>query len=144
MTKQFMATLLAATIALTTVSTAPARAADNGEIGRFLLGAGALFIIGNSIANSNKNRGHVVTRTSPPPREHVVVKPRKKYVPVSCLRHNRYDQGPKRYFGKRCLRNNMAKVHRLPGNCLRQVWTKHGHRTVYGARCLRKHGWKFS
>lgn len=143
MLKPFMASLMAAVIAVTSLSAAPVQAGDRDKLGKFLLGAGALVIIGGAIHNANKNRGHSVTRVSPPPHK-PYVKPRKKFVPVACLRHNRFNQGPKRFFGQRCLRNNMAGVHRLPGSCLRNVWTKNGHRTVYGARCLRQHGWKFS
>lgn len=142
MTKRFLATLLAATIAVTSVSTAPARA-DSGEIGRLLLGAGALFIIGSALSNNNRqrDRDEVVTRRRDEPRHRV--QPRRKVVPSACLRVNRSDSGPRRYFGRRCLSNNMRQVNRLPNYCKRNIWTNRGQRTVFAARCLRKDGWVF-
>ena len=138
MTRKFLATALCAALALTSVSTTPVRAADTGEIGRFLLGAGTLFIIGSAISNSNR-RGTVQRHDHRP----TVVTPRRKVAPAACIRHNRFDQGPRRFLGRNCLRNNMANFHRLPSHCLRTVWTNRGQRNVYGARCLRRSGWVF-
>lgn len=155
MTKRFVATLMAASIALTSVFSAPARAADPGEIGRILLGAGALFIIGNEIAKNN-NKSRTVTRRYVEPQRYVEphrhsryvepprrVKPNRKIVPVACLRENGYRDGPARYFGKRCLQNNMRNANRLPSYCQSYVWGRNGQRTVYDARCLRRDGWTF-
>ncbi len=145
MTKRFLATILAASLALTSVAATPARAADAGEIGRFLLGAGTLFIIGSAISNSDRryrdSDRHVTRRHHHD--THVRVKPRRKVVPVGCVRVNRWDNGPRRFVGKRCVRNNMHHAGRLPGRCLRTIWTPRGQRTVYGARCLRNSGWVF-
>ncbi len=144
MTKRLIATLLAASLALTSVAAAPARAADSGEIGRFLLGAGTLFIIGSAIANSDRryrDSDRYVNRRDFGPAHRV--KPRRKVVPSACLRFNRWDNGPRRFFGKRCLRNNMRHFGRLPGGCQRTVWTHNGRRTVFAARCLRRNGWVF-
>jgi hypothetical protein len=141
MTKSLLASVLASTLALTSLTATPVRAADTGEIGRFLLGAGTLFIIGSAIANSQNKNTHVTRHAQPK----VVVRPSvRKFVPSACLRVNKYNHGPRRYFGRQCLRNNMAQAHRLPGGCLRTVWTKHGHRSVYSAKCLRSHGWRYS
>lgn len=146
MTSRFIAPVLAATIAVTGMTAAPVQAADRGEIGRLLLGAGTLFIIGNAIANSNRNANvnnntHVTRRHNPPQVHH---QPRaRKFVPSQCLRNNRAGNGPNRYFGRHCLSQHM-QVGRLPGQCRTSVWTNRGQRTVFGARCLRKFGWKFS
>ncbi|MDJ0630650.1 MAG: hypothetical protein QNJ44_20510 [Rhodobacter sp.] len=150
MTKRLIATVLAASLALTSVAATPARAADSGEIGRFLLGAGALFIIGSAIANNDRrhkynNRSYdsdrYVTRRHVDPRPRV--KPRRKVVPSACLRVNRWNNGPRRFFGHRCLSRNMRHVGRLPIACHRKIWTNRGQRSVYHARCLRNHGWVF-
>jgi len=137
MTKRILASVLAASIALTSLAAAPARA-DSGEIGRFLLGAGALFIIGSAI--NNNNRGRVVTRRDADPVYRV--QPR-RVVPSACLRVNRWNNGPRRFFGRRCLNNHMNYVSQLPGQCLRTFWTDRGQRTVYSAHCLRHKGWFF-
>jgi hypothetical protein len=148
MTRKFLATVLAASMALTSVSVAPARA-DSGELGRFLLGAGALVIIGSAISNSNRNRGRVepTRRYVEPTRRYVEPAPRirhqHKVVPSACLRVNRTDYGPRRYFGQRCLNNNMRKAWRLPESCLRAVPGRHGQRAVFAAHCLRRNGWTF-
>ena len=141
MTKRIMATMLAFSIAITSFASAPVQAADRGEIGRFILGAGALIILGNELSKHNRNNGNVTRHNNNNTYTHV--KPRRKVVPSACLRHNRFDNGPRKFFGKRCLRNNMASFHRLPGHCARTVWTHNGRRNVFAARCLRKNGWVF-
>ena len=141
MSKSIIASVLAASIAFTSLSATPVRAADSGEIGRFLLGAGTLFIIGSAISNSNRNRDTTVTRRHTEPTYRV--KPRRKVVPSACLRHNRFDNGPRKFFGQRCLNNNMRNAHRLPNQCRRTIWTNRGQRNVFAARCLRRNGWTF-
>jgi len=148
MPNRFIATVLAAAVALTTLASAPARAADNGEIARFVFGAGALLMLGTALSNNNKNR-HVNRRYVEPtyndqPRRHDNVRPRRlMVVPSACLRVNRAGQGPRRFFGRRCLRNNMQNFSALPRQCKRQIWTNRGNRIVFGARCLRNNGWVF-
>lgn len=143
MARHILAGALAASLTLTSV--APAQAADKAEIGRFLLGAGALLVIGSAIANGAKpvSRGAAVPSRPPkvvhPPVTH---RPR-NVVPVACLRRNQFAEGPRRYFGRHCLRKNMAQMNRLPQGCLRTVWTPRGQRNVYAARCLRRSGWVF-
>ncbi len=144
MTHRLIATVLAASLALTSAAATPARAADSGEIGRFLLGAGTLFIIGSAIANRDRryrDNDRVVTRRHVDPIHRV--KPRRKVVPSACLRFNRWDNGPRRFFGSRCLSRNMHRAGRLPGACYTTIWTNRGTRGVYAARCLRRHGWVF-
>jgi len=140
MTNRIIATVLAASIAFTGMSTAPARA-DSGEIGRLLLGAGALFIIGSAISNSNRDRDRVVTRRNDPVIHQPRVQPRfRRVLPGDCLRRNQWDNGPSRYFGRNCL-SRRVEIRRLPRQCKRTVWTNRGQRTVFAARCLRKNGW---
>lgn len=138
MPKSLLASLLAALLAVTSVTATPARAADTGEIARFLVGAGALFIIGNAISNSNRH-SHATRNTH----KRVIVAPRRKVVPSTCLRFNRSDHGPRRYFGRNCLSRYMSSAHRLPSACVRTVYTREGRYSVFGARCLRNHGWVF-
>ena len=115
MTRKLLASVLAASMALTSVSVAPARA-DSGELGRFLLGAGALVIIGTELSkrNRSRSRGSEVTtrryveptpRYVEPPRRFVEPQPRVRHnhrvVPSTCLRVNHSDYGPRRFFGQR-------------------------------------------
>ena len=154
MTKHIIASVLAATFVLTPVTAPQARAADAGEIGRFLLGAGVLLALGSALSNqsssssssskathSNK-KTFTVTRQAPVRTVKPVIKPAKRnVVPSACLSVNNSDFGPKRFFGQRCLRNNMRNVSRLPTGCLRNVYTTRGYRAVYAAHCLRRSGW---
>ena len=113
------------------------------EIGRFLLGAGTLFIIGSAINNSNRNKNHGTVTRRHDRDTYTHVQPRRKVVPSACLRKNRSDHGPRRYFSRHCLRKNMANFHRVPDHCARNVWTKRGKRIGYAARCMRNNGWVF-
>ncbi len=151
MTKGLIATVLAASIALTGMSAAPARALDSGELGRLMLGAGALIIIGRAITENNRRYRAPVTRYYDhdhyaPYRggSNIYVKPRyKKVVPSACLRENHWGNGPRHYFGRHCLSKYMRNYASLPGFCRTIVWTNRGQQSVYSARCLRRNGWVF-
>ena len=139
MPNRFIATILAATLALTAFAAVPARAADNGEIARLIFGAGALFMLGHALTKNNKN-GHVIRRYEDPVYQDY---PRRHVVPSACMRVNKSGHGPRRYFGRHCLNKNMRHAGRLPNGCLSNIWTNRGQRTVYSARCLRNNGWIF-
>lgn len=150
MTKRIFASLMAASIALTSVFSAPARAADSGEIARAVLGAGVLLYLGNEL--SKNNRGQVTRRYVEPRyndgrdhRDHdYKPKHNKKFVPSACLRNNEYRDGPRQYFAMNCLNNNMRNANRLPRNCQTNAYTRRGWSIVYSAHCLRQNGWRFS
>ena len=101
MTKGLMATMLALSVAFTSVSTTSARAQDAGEIGRFLLGAGALFAIGSAIGNrnNNNNRGTVHVQRN----NHNYTTPAGHHyqAQAACARHDKYGN---RYISQRCMR----------------------------------------
>lgn len=163
MTKRFLASVLAASMAITSLSTAPARA-DAGEIARFVVGAGAILLLGNAIARQNReNKNARVSRRYEDPqprvtrrhvhpapsetRRHVDPAPRntrRMLVPSSCLRENYSDYGPRRYADERCLSRNMRDFSRLPDNCRTAIWTRKGRSAGYSASCLRRNGWTFS
>ncbi len=145
MLKRITATALAASIALTTAFSAPARAADSGEIARTILGAGVLLYLGNELARQN-NRGHVTRRYVEPryydrDRDHRDYRRggHRKVVPSACLRGH----GRDRYVGAHCLSQNMRQAGRLPDNCRISVQTNRGWRSGYAAGCLRRNGWTF-
>lgn len=151
MLKRLTATVLAASVALTSVFAAPARAADSGEIARAILGAGVILYLGNELAKRN-NRGYVTRRYDDRyygnryydhdrdyrgHRDHRYK--HRKTVPVSCLRNNGYD----RYFGAHCLSQRMRNASRLPEQCRISVRTSRGWRSAYEADCLRRYGYRF-
>lgn len=129
MSKGLTAIVLAATMALTSLTASRAHA-GNEELGRFLLGAGALIIIGSALSNN---------RSSHEDRHR-----RHRVLPAHCMRYNETHHGPRRYFGKRCLSKNMENYSRLPGACRTKALTHRGWREVFGAHCLKTHGWVVS
>lgn len=89
MTKRLIATIAAAAIGLTAVSAAPAKALDSRDIGRILLGTGAVIVLGNALSKHNKRRNTKVYRhhTRPVHRNNFV------RVPGYCIHgfgHNRW------------------------------------------------------
>ncbi|WP_172300344.1 hypothetical protein [Pseudoruegeria sp. HB172150] len=106
MTKRLIATVVAAAVAMSAFAAAPARALDSGELGRLLLGTGAVIVIGSAIANNNKNhnnrnKGLVVNRNKP----HYTYRPAPNrgrnalVVPQQCLRGH----GNKLWVDQHCL-----------------------------------------
>ena len=80
MTKTFLASVLAATLAVTSLTTAPANAGDRKNFGKFLLGAGTVLIIGGAIAQADRHRGpRVHVQRSHPPRYRNHYKPYRKH-----------------------------------------------------------------
>lgn len=153
MSRKFIATILAASIAVSGLSAAPA-AAGNDNLEKFLIGAGTLLIIGTALEHQKKH-GTVSRHKSQPDYAHGYGhhhKKKKKYrkkhrkaLPGYCLRRVDTRHGTVRMFGKRCLRNNYDYAHRLPERCKIKVRTwRHGHkvkRVGYKPRCLRDYGY---
>jgi hypothetical protein len=135
MARRLLSTVLAASLALTSVSTVPAQAADQEEIARFILGASALFLIGRSLEDNNDRRQTVRRTVDPRPQIN------RKALPSDCLRRARTNDGPRRFFGKRCLKNQYRYTASLPDRCERLFRTNNGKRRGYAANCLRKRGY---
>ena len=154
MTRTFIASILAATMAVTSLSAPPVHAGDNDDFARFLLGAGTLFIIGSALSNRNKHRPEVHRvhpyhdqDYRPRVRRDYDYRPRVRYnyVPGACFRHFETYHGVIRGFGARCLRNRMHNFHALPAVCRVRVRSLHGgHRNIFKSRCLRHRGWHIS
>ncbi len=70
MTRKLIATVLAASLALTAFSTAPARALDSGETARLILGVGTLFALGHVIGKNTRKPSRHVNRTYTPRPRH--------------------------------------------------------------------------
>ncbi len=144
MFKRLTAVALSASLALTSLTAVPARAADSGEIARAILGASVLLYLGHEL--SRQNRGYTTRRYVEPRYDHDRLRRglrhHRKVVPAACLRHNDYRDGPRRYFGRHCL-SKRIDVSRLPDYCRTAIHTHRGWRTVYSAQCLRRDGWKF-
>ncbi len=132
-------------------STAQARNESQHDLGGFLavlLGIGAIIALDDALSDDDaatsidqqastghRERGHRRHFTHREDRDI------RRVVPSFCLRESRWDNGPRRFYSRRCLSNNMRTSYRLPDHCIRTVQTHRGRRNVYGARCLHRNGW---
>lgn len=151
MHRYFIAFVVIATVAITAVSAAPARASDR-DLARVLAGLAALAVIGKAIHDRNKNdRKDRVTQSYVAPRQHAL-NPRplpdrvaRKTLPAQCLRDTRGPNGhTRRVLSARCLDRNFSYSRDLPRGCARQIETQRGWRWAYGARCLRNNGYQIA
>ncbi|WP_294620033.1 hypothetical protein [uncultured Roseovarius sp.] len=165
MHRKFITLIVAAAMAVTGLSAAPARA-DSEDVAKVIAGVAALAILGAAIADAKDDKDRVVTRN----RDHLRhdnrhrghgrklghrhhrydgARPlpdrvKRKLLPGACrvqarVRHGRDIRG----FGRRCLARNYSYVNSLPRNCETRVRGRHGHmRTIYRGRCLYRHGYR--
>lgn len=153
MSRTFIASVLAASLAVTSFTAAPA-AAGNDNLEKFLLGAGTLLIIGSALSDHD---GKVIVKDTRQKTAHdygygqkkkYKKKKRKisKVLPRYCLRRIETRHGPVRMFGARCLQRNYRHADWLPRECMTRVKTRrHGERVVrrgYKPRCLRHYGYR--
>lgn len=140
--RPLIALALAAGIALSPVSAAPARANNNDAAAFFA----ALLAMG--LVVSTLNNGAAAAQGGH--EGNVVDLPRRtKALPQSCIRKYETRRGNERYFSKRCLRKNYARWNQLPQRCARtiQAFNRRGllvRRAVYEIRCLRRAGYHAS
>ena len=139
MTKSFIATILAAALAITSVSAVPARASSD-DVAKVLLGLAIVAGIATAIDNNNRNAAPS-RRLGERYDDDRGWKPRRvrNVLPAQCLRSFETRNGTRRGYGARCLNRN-ARWLDLPRRCEREVRTRRGWRTFYGARCLRREG----
>lgn len=152
MTKKLMATVLAAALAMTSISAAPAMAKPNDGV-RILQGLAALYIISRVVQDSNDHRPEATpTRRDHRPtsnriRDHRPTGHRtrdhrpKVDLPRGCLRSFYAGHHEVRAYGVRCI-NKHAPHLSLPLQCKRRIATDHGRRVVFTKRCLRQHGYR--
>ncbi|WP_157960572.1 hypothetical protein [Primorskyibacter marinus] len=165
MSRKFISTILAATLAVTAFASKPARAASEEDIARILAGAATIFIIGKAIQSSRDN-----DKDDKKSKSHKDRKDRDRYKPQkhTSRKHHRYDRhdhgrpyygtrptplpqhcrvtartrnGHETLFGARCLDRSYQSARRLPGECLRDVRWFRGERQAYSGNCLRAHGY---
>ena len=123
MTKKLMATVLAASIALTSFTAAPAMAKPSDGV-RILQGLAALYIISRVIKDNKRGRPVAVAPT----------------LPDRCLKTFYTPRGTTRAYGAHCVRKHAPRLS-LPQQCKRRISTDYGYRNVFGPNCLRQHGY---
>lgn len=144
MTRPLMASVLALSLAMTSMTALPARAGRNDELGNFLAGAIALMIIGKAIENSQAatRRRNPPIRITPPPPRRPALKIR-GILPSDCFFTKSTAKGRRGLYGATCLNETMRRPERLPGICRTSVSIRNGRRAgVYDAKCLRKRGFR--
>ncbi len=164
MYRKFIATITAASIALTALGAAPAFANDQ-QTARTIAAILGLAAVGAIIHENRKDKKkkevdyerytpkpiyEQPTRDYQPPRYHQP-KPRplphraqRKLLPQECFRTFETRRGKVRMFGARCLNRKYDFAHRLPRQCEYTFTTKRGERRGYEARCLRDQGYRLA
>ena len=163
MYRRFIATITAASIALTALGSVPAFAGDR-DTERAIAAILGLAAIGAIIHSNNKEdkkqkqnylhqpvKKHYAPKpVYQPPRYHVP-KPRplpqrahRKLLPQECFRSYETYRGKVRMFGARCLNKHYDFAHRLPHECEYIFNTSRGDRRGYEARCLRDRGYRLA
>ncbi len=125
MTGKILATALAVSIALTSLTTPVAAKPSEGV--RILQGLAALYIISRVIKETKHHTPVAVAPT----------------LPDRCLRTYYTPNGAQPAYGAYCL-NKYAPEASLPQQCKRRISTDRGLRNVYGPYCLREHGYRVS
>jgi len=170
MYRRFIATVTAASIAITAFGALPARADNNNDAARALAALLGIAIVGKIIHDNKKDKevrrhpkkvdryphkqyGHIEQR----PRNRVQrhdrwdLQPRplprrvnRKLLPGKCFNSHQTRNGRVQMFGRNCLENNYRHVDRLPRQCFTKIRTRHGKRRGYEARCLRDRGYSLA
>lgn len=160
MHRRLISTVVAASLAVTSLTTTPAQAGDR-DTARALAAIAGIAVLGAIINDRNdrkQSQAQTVTRSQPYKRNDVFthVEPRRidrnkqqrqanrKLLPGRCLQSLQTRQGKVRMFGARCLQNSFSHANRLPSECGVRVRTNQGARRGYEARCLRSHGYQLA
>ena len=148
MSRKFIATILAASLTVTSISAVPANA-GNKDLARFLAGATALVIIGSALSNGNAQAS---TRHETPAarplathdyrHDHWRHDRHAAPLPGYCRSSIWTPNGRKTFLDRRCVNRNYDRAYQLPQQCRITAGAKPGHgRRGYSIRCLKKHGY---
>lgn len=167
MSRKFIATVLAAAIAVTGLAVTPAKA-DNRDVARALAAIATIAIIAKTLDDSNSRKRdayhphatpphagnrphpqpHAGHRPHPQPHRPATLQPRplpdrlsNRALPRDCLFSVNTRRGEERVFGKRCLTQTYRSASHLPRACEMQLRDKGRTRDVYTASCLRDYGY---
>jgi len=136
MHRTFIALILSAAVAVTSLNAQPAHAGDD-DVAKWIAGLAALAVIGVAI-NENKKKKRKKRRVTP-------VQPHNPYLLPATCRTNQKVQGYKvNGFQRGCLRRNQVNVRALPQDCAIKYWDRkrQKNRVIYSGRCLREYGYR--
>ncbi|WP_293574100.1 hypothetical protein [Phaeobacter sp.] len=141
--RKFIALVVAAAIAITGFSTAPAKADE--DVAKVLAGLAVLGIIGAIINDADDKAHRPVTRPYHPQRPKPLPPRIARYdLPAKCVRYfPRYSQS-KTLIGRGCLRKNYGYEHKLPSACRVTFWNGKRNRTGYRPECLTNRGYRIT
>ena len=159
MYRRFIATIAAASIALTALGSAPAFA-DQDRTAKAIATILGLAVVGTLIHEKRKDRKkqqnvyrpdpvHNPPSYRPPYYQDPQPRPlpdrvNRKLLPQQCFRSIDTRHGKVRMFGQRCLDRHYDYANRLPRECHYTFRTRDGERRGYEARCLRDHGYRLA
>jgi len=136
MARNFIKTLVIATVFVSGVSVSSARAGQN-ELGEFLAATIFMFAIANALGGDD-----VVVETQRPNPPAQRPSPNRRVLPKSCIKTFVTQQGSVRTFEKSCLQRQYRYYRRLPESCEQTLWTSKGIRNGYEPSCLRRMGYR--
>ena len=149
MHRKFIAVVLAASVAITGFSAAPARADE--DVAKFIAGVVALGLIGAAIndAKDDDRKKRKVVHPHSGYGYDVPVRPKPRAVrrydlPGHCLRNARLRGENRRVLSKRCLKRHYDYTRSLPERCEVIYERKDNYREGFRPRCLRKHGYRLT
>lgn len=167
--RSFISIVLAAAIAVTSVTAAPAQAGGRDDAAKWIAGVAALAIIGAAIADDRRDKKRAARQRSYTDHDqyknhgHAHNHSKKKHynngyghknhyksqrrhnpyaLPAQCRRQIHTRHGDIRGYGRKCLLDNYSSFNTLPHDCVVQGWNSNGKkRSVYHRRCVRNYGY---
>lgn len=144
MSRKFISFILAASIAVTSLSAVPAQA-GNKNVNRIIFGAALLAIISQAVKDDNRHRPRASHQPRPQPQPRPLPHAAsRKVLPTGCLVKVDTVNGRTRGFEKRCLEIHYANWQSLPNRCIRFGHVRGGGYAlpVYAKRCMENKGYR--
>ncbi|MCF6234252.1 MAG: hypothetical protein L3J36_14305 [Rhodobacteraceae bacterium] len=143
---KFIALILAASVAVTSLSAVPAYA--DGKTARQFGWIALLAVIGLAVQDSNRKRSvthnnYTYNTPNPPSTPPRPLPPQvsRKLLPLNCLRVRNVNGQRRELFGLRCLKQNFSYVSSLPYACQLGYSNGRGNRVGFEPLCLRERGY---
>ena len=147
MKSRLIASVMAAAVALTSVTASPVSANDDIKTRNLVLGLSALAILG-AVASQNNNQVDRRDNRWDDSRNRDWDNGRRhddrwrNSLPSACEFRVRTRDGSQQVLGANCLQQHRVAVNRLPNQCEMNIRTNHGTREVFGSRCLERKGYR--
>lgn len=145
--RKFIAFIVAASVAITGFSAAPARADE--DVAKFIAGMALLGILGAAI-NDARKEDRVAAQPHYPHQPHhpggqvrpLPPKLHKYNLPAKCMQYFPRYSSKYPLAANACLKRSYGSTRALPRACRVRVWDGRHHRIGFKPSCLRKHGYR--